>query len=402
MSRMSDNAPLVTGLGAVCALGVGVPAIWAALCEGRSGLREFTGFVHDGLRSTLGGWIVIDDAPASSQHAAVAHSRLEHFVALALQEALDDAGATDDPLARIGLVFGTSLGMSLVGPALQPPALDAMAGDVDNADLVALAARLKARFPQLSDVRMISTACSSGTHAIGLAADMVEFEGFDAVVAGGADALDRVKLLGHSALATLTTGLPRPYSTQRDGTLFGEGAAFVVLQPDRAGSQRVAYARCTGAGYSTDIGHLTAPDETGEGAARAVREALRMAGIEPHDVDHVNLHGSGTALNDGAEFTALRSVFGQRIADIPSTSIKAAVGHLMGAAGAIEAVATVLALSKGCVPPTLQTRADDIAFPIDLVTGSARTLSKPSHALSLSLGFGGANGALVFSAIENA
>jgi 3-oxoacyl-[acyl-carrier-protein] synthase II len=402
MPRMSGTAPLVTGLGAVCALGVGVPAVWAALCEGRSGIRELSGFAHEGLRSALGGWIEIDEASASLTSATAAHSRLEHFAALALREALNDAGLAEDSKARVGLVFGTSLGMSLVEPALQPPALNAMAGDDNNADLALLAGRLKARFPQLSEVRMLSTACSSGTHAIGLAADMVEFEGFDAVVAGGADVLDRVKVLGHSALATLSMGMPRPYAAQRDGTLFGEGAAFVVLQPHGAGASQTAYARCTGAGYSTDIDHLTAPDETGAGAALAVREALRTAGIEARQVDHVNLHGSGTVLNDGAEFTALHAVFGQRIGAIPSTTIKAAVGHLMGAAGAIEAVATVLALRTACVPPTLQTSAEDLDYPINLVTGTAQTLSKPAHALSLSLGFGGANGALVFSAVETA
>ena len=395
MARPSGNAPLVTGLGAICALGADVQSVWSALCEGKTGLRPITGFSREGLRSQLGGWIDVEDAAPST-------SRLDHFAAQALREALDDAGLAAGHAGRIGLVFGTSLGMSLVDPGLVPAPLDAMAGDASNADLHALAERLQARFPVLSEVRIISTACSSGTHAIGLAADMIEFEGFDAVVAGGADMLDRVKYLGHSALATLTTGLPNPYSTRRDGTLFGEGAAFVVLQPDSERLRPAAYARCSGAGYSTDILHLTAPDETGLGAATAVRGALREAGIAPAAIDHVNLHGSGTALNDSAEYEALHSVFGERIARIPSTSLKAAIGHLMGAAGAIEAVATILSLRDARVPPTAQTSEQDVAFPIDLVTGTARALSNPCHALSLSLGFGGANGALVFSAVGRA
>lgn len=395
MAGFSRNAPLVTGLGAVCALGAGVPGIWSSLCEGRSGLRAITGFSRDGLRSEIAGWIETEPNPSAS-------SRIELFAVQALQEALADGRVSAFEGGRTALVFGTSLGMSLVDPGLAPAPLQAMAGDDKNADLHVLAQRLRAQFPVFSEVRVVSTACSSGTHAIGLAADMVEHEGYDVVVAGGADVIDRLKYLGHSALSTLSTGVPRPYSTQRDGTLFGEGAAFVVLQPDAPALRTRAYARCSGAGYSTDVSHLTAPDETGEGAAVAVRTALQEAGVAPEAIDHVNLHGSGTALNDSAEFAALQSVFGARIARIPSTSIKAAIGHLMGAAGAIEAIATILSLHDGRVPPTAHTRAEDVGFDIDLVTGQARALARAGHALTLSLGFGGANGALVFSAPAHA
>lgn len=397
MTNISSGTPLVIGLGAVCSLGANIHEIWPRLCEGQLGIRPITGFSREGLRTELAGWIEVGDIVQST-------SRLEHFLVAALEEALAnaklDANACKEK--RIGLVFGTSLGMSLVDPNLLPAPLDVMAGDGHNADLTMLADRLRLRFPFMSDIRVISNACSSGTHAIGLAADMLKYEGFDVVVAGGADVVDRLKYLGHTALGTLTTSLPCPYSRERSGTLFGEGAAFVVLQPDDVAGRADAYARCSGSGYSTDVQYLTAPDETGAGASVAVRNALREAGVAPIEIDHINLHGSGTALNDSAEFAALQSVFGERISAIPSTSVKAAVGHLMGAAGALEAVVTILSLHRATVPPTAQTQAEDLAFPIDLVVGKPRALPNARHALSLSLGFGGTNGALIFSAVNAA
>lgn len=397
MGNLSSDAPLVTGLGAVCSLGAGIPEIWSRLCEGQIGIRPITGFSREGLRSELAGWIEVGDIELST-------SRLEHFLVPALEEALTNSRLDADACKgkRIGLVFGTSLGMSLVDPDLLPAPLDAMKGDDHNADLTMLADRLRLRFPFISNIRVISNACSSGTHAIGLATDMLKYEEFDVVIAGAADVVDRLKYLGHSALGTLTTSLPCPYSRKRSGTLFGEGAAFVVLQPDDVASRASAYARCSGSGYSTDVLHLTAPDETGAGASVAIHNALREAGIDPIDIGHINLHGSGTVLNDSAEFAALQSVFGERISAIPSTSVKAAVGHLMGAAGALEAVVTILSLHSAIVPPTAQTQAEDLAFPIDLVIGRPRALSNAKHALSLSLGFGGTNGALIFSAVNAA
>lgn len=156
------------------------------------------------------------------------------------------------------------------------------------------------------------------------------------------------------------------------------------------------HATCIGAGYSTDVHHVTAPDPEGEGGAVAIRAALADAGLAADAIGHVNLHGSGTALNDEAEFKALRSVFGRRIAQIPSTSVKAAVGHAMGAAGALEAVATVLALRERAVPPTLNVAAGEVAFDLDLVTEASRHGVEIDFAISNSFGFGGANGALVF------
>lgn len=402
---LSPGAPVVTGLGCVSALGEDVRRFWTALLAGETGIKEIEEFPRDGLRTPLAGVVRVSPALKAFARSENEMARLRLFAAVALGEALGDAGVDLAAVRRRGgkaaLVIGTSLGMSLVAPEAVGETLAEFDGDGDraNADLAALSTVLEQRYGLEGEVTVVSTACASATHAIALARDMIRFDGYDVVVAGGADSLDRMKYLGHSALSTLTPNLPRPFSRDRDGTLFGEGAGFLVMEAAgaREGDEgRRRYAACVGAGYSTDVHHVTAPDPEGEGGAMAIRAALEDAGLGADAIGHVNLHGSGTALNDGSEFKALRAVFGDRVVRLPSTSIKAAVGHAMGAAGALEAVATVLAVRDGVVPPTLNVGADDVEFALDLVTGDSRRDIEITYALTNSFGFGGANGALVF------
>jgi 3-oxoacyl-[acyl-carrier-protein] synthase II len=389
----------VTGMGCVSALGTGVPVFWTALNAGRSGIKRITQFGTDGLRNTSAGCVELSPPlEALARERQLKAGRLELFAVAAIQEALADAGWSLDEFAkaRAALVVGTSLGMSLVAPTVQAEPLDSYDDRATGADFASLAQALGEPFQVEDHTTIVSTACASGTHAIALARDLVERGDYDVVIAGGSDALDRMKYLGHSALATLTEGVPRPFSRARDGTLFGEGAAFLVLERSGERRQGRAYAYCTGAGYSTDIHHLTAPDPAGRGAAAAMSAAIRDAGLDPEEVDHVNLHGSGTSLNDDAEALALSSVFGARARDLPCTSIKASIGHAMGAAGAIEAVATVLSIHRGEVPPTLNLTSSDVAFDIGLVC--ERSMKRPIRtALNNSFGFGGANGVVLFS-----
>lgn len=390
----------VTGMGCVCALGVGVDELWSGLNAGRSGIKRIAQFTHHGLRNTSAGCVELSpQLEALRQRRKLEGGRLELFAISAIEEALSDAGWSPAEFrrARAALVVGTSLGMSLVAPTVEAEPLDPYDDDATGADLSSLAEALGENLHLEEHTTIVSTACASGTHAIALARDLLARGEYDVVVAGGADALDRMKYLGHSALATLTESVPRPFSRQRDGTLFGEGAAFLVLE--RVGEARHgrAYAHCTGAGYSTDIHHLTAPDPAGRGAAAAMSAAIRDAGLQPAEVDHVNLHGSGTALNDEAEALALSAVFGPRANQIDCTSIKASVGHAMGAAGAIEAVAAVLTVQRGEIPPTLNVSPSELAFDIRLVC--ERSIRRPIRAaLNNSFGFGGANGVVLFSA----
>jgi 3-oxoacyl-[acyl-carrier-protein] synthase II len=391
-------------MGCISALGRGVPALWNGLISGSSGIRPILEFATDGLRNVHAGCIELAPELVELGRSRGIESRLELFATCAIDEALADAGLDPGTLAkrRAALVLGTSLGMSLVAATLRAELLDPGRPDTSGADLALIADRLAKRFHVAEGSTMVlSTACASGTHAIAMARDLLADERCEVVLAGGADSLDRMKYLGHSALGTLTHGVPRPFSRSRDGTLFGEGAAFLVLERDDRRAPGRAYARLRGAGYTTDIHHLTAPDPNGRGAARAIRAALHDARLELDDVDHVNLHGSGTALNDDAEARALIDVFGDRARDLACTSIKPAVGHAMGAAGAIEAVSTVLAIHHGAVPPTLHVTASDLAFPLGVVTERPRRLPL-RNAISNSFGFGGANGVVVFGATDGA
>lgn len=393
------NSAVVTGLGCVSAIGDTAHAFWQELLAGTSGIKEISAFSHAGLRNRLAGEVHLTASLRDLAASAGTHSRLHLFAFSAIDEALADAGLDLTSLRRDGgkaaLIVGTSLGMSLIAGASGVEASTELSGDEFNARLADFAAALERRYGLEDQVTIVSTACASGTHAIAQGLDMIRHEGYQVVIAGGADTLDRMKYLGHSALSTLTTDQPRPFSCRRDGTLFGEGAGFLVLQaPD--GSIAKHYALCVGGGYSNDINHVTAPDPQGVGGAMAIRAALTDAGIAPEAIGHINLHGSGTALNDSAEYAALEAVFGPRIKNLPCTSIKAAVGHCMGAAGGIEAIATVLSLRHASVPPTVNVAAHEVEFPIDLVVEAARG-SSIEYALSNSFGFGGANGSLVFS-----
>lgn len=391
-------APLVTGIGCICALGTDVERFWAALTGGSGGIRKIEGFSTAGLRNDLAGWVALTgDLRRFAEERGIT-SRIELFGAWAIEEALRRAGLDRPALAsrRAALVLGTSLGMSLARPDLDA----SLPESTDPADIIdalpEFAARFGARLGLAETTFMVSTACASGTHAIALGRDLIRHGGFDLVIAGGADTLDRMKYLGHTALSTLTPTLPRPCTAARDGTLFGEGAGIVVLEaPDRLAGRR-PLARCLGAGYSTDINHVTAPDPEGKGAVLAMADALRDAGLAPDDIDHINMHGSGTSLNDTAETLGMAQVFGaERAAALPCTTLKPAIGHTMGAAGAIEAVATILSVRDGLIPPTLNIAKGDVALPVTMVCGTAER--RPVRcAMSNSFGFGGANGSLIF------
>ena len=389
---------LVTGLGSVSALGENTAQFWEGLLAGRSGIKPVANFRQEHLRNVHAGEIRLSPAQRQYAERRKLDSRLALFARLAIDEALGDAGRTLASLRakKVGLVLGTSLGMSLVAKSIDH--LEECTGDrIDTFDdFAGLIDELAEAYGVTGEALMVTTACASGTNAIGIAMDMVRHEGYDVVICGGTDTLDRMKYLGHSALNTLTPTLVRPFSAERDGTLFGEGAGILVLEREEPPRRRPPYAACAGAGYSCDAYHITGPDPSGSGAIEVMRRALDDAGIRSDDVGHINLHGSGTPLNDATECTAIREVFGPAAQRIPVSSIKPAIGHVMGAAGALEAVATVLSVRDQKVPPTLNVTAPDPSLPLNLVGGQARD-GVIAHALSNSFGFGGCNGAVLFS-----
>jgi 3-oxoacyl-(acyl-carrier-protein) synthase len=247
-------------------------------------------------------------------------------------------------------------------------------------------------------VETLSSACSSATLALGAALDALRSGEVDLALAGGSDALCQLTYAGFNALRAVSESPCRPFRAGREGMSVGEGAAVLVLEPLERVLARgaVPLAELAGAGASCDAHHMTAPDPSGRGAAAAVTAALSDAGMEPGEIDFINAHGTGTPLNDAAEWRAFERIFGERLKDLPLTATKAIVGHLLGSAGAIEAVATVLCLAAAEVHPTPGWGPVDPELPVRLVEGAPLPLAARA-AVSTNLAFGGSNAALVFS-----
>jgi len=367
----------------VTPFGAGVPAFWAGVRDGRRALAPVRRFAAGDLAPRIAGEVPDDDGDPD---------RAGSFALTAAFEALEQAGlvrAGVDPL-RLGVALGTTLGgMQLfegwcAGAAVEGEAIPYFAPAVRLARALGVGGPVAT--PQL--------ACASGTAAVALAADWVRSGAADVVVAGGTDILCRFVLAGFNSLRA-TAEEARPFDRDRRGLVLGEGAAVVVIEAADHAARRGAMplARVLGSGAAADAVHMTAPDREGRGAARAMMAALDDADLAPRDVDFVSAHGTGTLYNDAMEAVALRRVFDRD--GPPIDSIKGAIGHTLGAAGAIEAVLCTLVLAEGLVPPTAGlTTVDEACAGLDLVAGEAR--AHPARvALSTSSGFAGANAALV-------
>lgn len=410
---LSTRVIAVTGMGAISACGWGAEAFWLALETGESRVGEPLAFDTRGHRTRL---VAEAPPPPSPLAAELARdprwrtlSRAEKFAVAAAREAWESAGLAADDAAVAGLYFGGSTAAMAEGEGF----FQALGGRRDPAGRARGRARVAevaahpldapanaaARFLGLrGPVDSCSSACASGALALAAALDALRDGRIEVAVAGGADSLCQLTYAGFNSLRAVDEGRCRPFRSGRAGLNLGEGAGILVLEPlERALARgRQPLAILAGAGASCDAHHMTAPHPEGEGASRAIAAALRDAGLEPEAIDFVNVHGTGTPLNDQAESRALRQVFGPRAARLPLTSTKGVVGHLLGSSGAIEAVATVLSLHHQEVTPTPGEGEIDPALGIDLVTGSPRPVAA-SHALSTSLAFGGSNAALVFS-----
>jgi 3-oxoacyl-[acyl-carrier-protein] synthase II len=398
---------VVTGVGAVSPLGVGARTLherWSA-----------------GVCGILDGEAPCADFDPLSLLSAKQARRADRFTQLAIgacEEALLDAGwepggeqgIPHDP-RRVGCVLGTGIGgiQTLVdgqdtlrerGPERVPPLSVPLM--MSNAGAAALSLRHGLRGPSFA----VSTACASGAHAIGTAMRMLQCGEADAVVAGGSEAgLTPLARAAFGALDALSrTGVSRPFDARRDGFVMGEGAAVLVLEREQQAQARGArILGCVrGYGASSDAHHITAPRQDGEGQAQAMRAAMADAGVTPQQVDYVNAHGTSTPLNDSAETAAIKLALGERAKQIPVSSTKSAIGHLLGAAGAVEAVATLLALRDRIAPPTLGWQEAEQGLDLDYVPGTAKPLPGTSQraviGLSNSFGFGGHNAVLCLEA----
>jgi len=398
----------ITGAGVVTAIGQDLDSFWAGLVTGVSGISEIEGFPVSDLRVTRGGEIKklrrdVPVAPSVGHGRArrVVQCRTSRFLVHAAREALETAGlrgALPEP-ERIGVVVGTALGgIDEASRALAAPgALSTLAGSLYDGPTRNLARWLGARGPVLT----VTTACASGATSLGLAADLLWADQADVVLAGGADGLCRFVQRGFNVLRSLTRDAVRPFDRRRSGLLLGEGAGLVVLEradaAPRRGHRALGY--LLGHASTADGAHITAPDPEGRGLELAVRSALEEAGLGPDAVDLVSAHGTGTPANDRVEIDVLKRVLGRRAHAIPVNSIKAHLGHTMGAAATLEAIMCLLAGRHGHVPPTLNYGEGDPDCDLDCVPNAARAW-RSRVSLSTSLGFGGCNAALVLASGE--
>jgi 3-oxoacyl-[acyl-carrier-protein] synthase II len=397
----------VSGIGTVCGLGWGVDSLWRGLRAGRAAftlLRRFDASRH---RTHLAA--EVGEPTAELARRIPGWRRLsiaDRFAVFAAAEAVERAGLTLPLAEGAGVYFGSSTGGMyeselFFGDFLRDPRrlrLSALASQQVNGPGDAVARHLGVAGP----VETLSSACASGALALAVALDAVRSGEVEVAVAGGADSLCQLTYAGFNALRSVDEGPCRPFSAGRAGMSFGEGAAVVVLEPlERVLARGIEpLAELAGAGASCDAHHMTAPDPTGAGAAAALERALADAGRTPGDVDFVNVHGTGTLLNDAAEWQALQRVFDGRAKEIPLVATKALVGHLLGSSGALEAAATVLCLRHGELHPASNGGAPyetDPNLPVSLVAGEPRPLPEARTAVSTSLAFGGSNAALVFS-----
>ncbi|MHC5055266.1 MAG: beta-ketoacyl-[acyl-carrier-protein] synthase family protein [Planctomycetota bacterium] len=380
---------LVTGLGAVSPLGWGVMPLWEGLVAGRSGLGPVRRFDASAFRSAGGGEVPQGEGEGPTP----ARTLAEGYLLEAVREALAGSGA---PREGTALVVGTNFGgMSAAERAL------AGGGEPDLAgyEFREQAARC-ARELGLSGVTVaLSLSCASGTAALVVARDLIRSGRAERAVAAGYDELSRYAFGGLAALRAMTTTALRPFDRRRDGTLFSEGAGAIVIESERAAAERGrgALAEVLGGALTNDGYHMTAPEKEARGIQALIRGALADAGTDAGRVDHVNLHGTGTKYNDAIETKALKGVFGERATRIPVTANKGTLGHAMGAAGALETVATVLSMRHGLVPPTMGHEEPDPECDLDVVTGGAREV-RVGVALKTSYGIGGANAAVVLGA----
>lgn len=402
---------MVTGLGAITALGHNVCDNWAEMAAGRSGIAPVTLFDASGYESRVAGEVKgFDPSQYMDRKEARRADRVTQFAFVAAHEALAQSGyerATegDDFAVVVGTAIGgvTTLmaeydtllakGPGRVSPFLMPMMLSDMTSGQLSIKLGAKAVNYA-----------LISACASGADSIGEAANIIRRGDAEIALAGGTEAaITPICMAGFSAAKALTTrnddpaGSSRPFDRDRDGFVMGEGAGLLVLESEEHATERGAriLAELAGYGATSDAFHITQPDENGEGAARAMRKALRQAGLRPDDIDYLNAHGTSTPMNDKLETVAVKKVFGEYAYSLPISSTKSVTGHLLGAAGAVEAVACIMAMQHGIIPPTANYTTPDPECDLDYVPNTARSASMEA-VMSNSLGFGGHNASLIF------
>ena len=412
---MTKRRVVVTGLGAVSPLGLNVEQNWSGILAGKSGVGVVTDFDTTDYSTKI--WAKVKNFEVEAYIPAKEARKMDVFVqygVVAAQEALADSGLkiSEELALRTGVAVGAGVGgiqtitnnqeklvnggPRKVSPFFIPASINMVSGQISIFN------NLKG--PNISVV----TACTTGTHNIGLAARIIAYGDADVMVAGGAEMTTTpLCLAGFSAVRSLSKRndepekASRPWDKERDGFVMGEGAGILILEEYEHALARGAkiYGELCGFGMSADAWHITAPDEEADGAARAMEHAVRDAGISPSEIDYINAHGTSTYLNDLNETKAIKRVFGEHASKLAVSSTKSMTGHLLGAAGAVEAIYCLLALQDQVAPPTINLDNPDEGCDLNYVPHEAQEL-KMKYVLSNSLGFGGTNGSLIFKKVD--
>lgn len=414
---------VVTGLGLVTPLASGVEETWSRLLAGQSGAGPITIFDASDLATTYACEVPRGDGSDGTFNAddyleAKDQRKVDTFILFgiaAAQQAVEDSGwmPTDrDSLERTGVLIGSGIGglNSIANTAVQleekgPRRVSPFF--VPGALINLISGQVSIKYGFKGPNHSVVTACSTGAHAIGDAARLIKYGDADVMVAGGAEAaICKLGIAGFNACKALSTKrahepqkASRPYDSDRDGFVMGEGAGIVVLEEYEHAKARGAkiYAEVLGYGLSGDAYHITAPSEDGEGGERSMRAALRDAGLEPSAIDYINAHGTST-MADVIELSAVERMLGDAAGKVTMSSTKSATGHLLGAAGAIEAIFSILAIRDQVAPPTINLENPAVETPIDLAPNAKRE-REINVALSNSFGFGGTNASVIFGKV---
>ena len=395
---------VVTGLGAVTPVGNDVPTMWKSLITGKSGAGPIRAFDTTGFKTKFACEVKdFDVTPLVGRKEARRMDRFTQLAVAASKQALDDSGlqVTSDNSWRMGVMIGTGIGgittiesefyqLEAKGPDRISPFLVPMMLPDSAAGQVAIQFGL--RGPNLCPV----SACATGSNAIGEAADWIRRDMADVVLTGGAEsAVMPLALASFNNMTAISTRNESPETASRPFDRTRDGFVVAELQHAEARGAKI-YGEVIGYGATADAYHITAPDEQGAGAAMAMRMALKQAGLRPNQIDYINAHGTSTPLNDRSETLAIKSVFGEDAYQIPISSIKSMVGHLMGAAGAVEGVTCFKVICEGIIPPTINYEHPDPECDLDYVPNTARH-KQVNTVMSNSFGFGGHNAVVIFS-----
>lgn len=414
---MSKRRVVITGMGMLSPLGNDVSSSWEGVLEGRSGIGMIDRFDTSEYNTRIGGAIKnLDLGSYLTPKEARKLDAFIHYGLIAAQQAVDDSGLEDYEALdreRVGIAIGSGIGgleyieksvltMASSGPRKVSPFF--VPASVINMISGNAGIRFGYRGPNIA----IVTACTTGTHNIGYAARTIAYGDADVMLAGGSEmATTRTGVAAFSSAKALSTRndepekASRPWDKGRDGFVLSDGAGVVVLEELEHAKKRGAtiYGELIGFGMSDDAHHITAPPADGEGAARSMSNALRDAGLKPQEIDYINAHGTSTQVGDVAEIAAVKRVFGEHANQLAMSSTKSMTGHLLGAAGAVETIFSLLAIRDGVLPPTINLDSPDEGCDLDLVPNTCRK-SDVRVALSNSFGFGGTNGTLIVCRYE--